>query len=68
MKEKHIEVVKEVRKREDYHYEKANFCRDHNMKLEEMFHRDLETELRRLASKLETILDTGYIQLEKYNS
>lgn len=60
---KNIEAVKEIRKREIYHYEKANFCRDHNMKLESILHTEIENELRRLASKIEDILDTGYISV-----
>lgn len=63
MEEKHIEAIKEIRKREDYHFEKANFCREHNMKLEEILHQQMEQELRRLASKLSEILGTGYVSL-----
>lgn len=62
-KAKNIEAIKEIRKRENHHYEKANFCRDHNMKLDEFFHQKMEEELRRLAGKLEDILDTGYISI-----
>lgn len=67
-KQKHIEAVKEIRKRENYHYEKANFCRDHNMKLDGIFHQQMEQELRRLSSKLQDILDTGYVSIEKLKS
>lgn len=28
-KTKNIEAIKEIKKRENYHYEKANFCRGH---------------------------------------
>lgn len=62
---KAIEAIKEIRKREEYHYEKANFCRDHNMKLDEIFHHQTEQELRRLASKIEDILQTGYVTINK---
>ena len=62
-KAKNIEAIKEIRKRENFHYEKANFCRDHNMKLDELFHQKMEEELRRLAGKLEDILDTGYVSI-----
>jgi|GEM_PF-4474431 len=62
-KAKNIEAIKEIRKRENHHYEKANFCRDHNMKLDELFHQQMEQELRRLAGKLEDILDTGYVSI-----
>ena len=62
MKEKHIDAIREIRKREEYHFEKANFCREHNMKLDEILHQQMEYELRRLASKLSEILDTGYVK------
>ncbi len=62
-KAKNIEAVKEIRKRENYHYEKATFCREHNMKLDEIYHQQMEQELRRLAGKIEDILDTGYVSL-----
>lgn len=62
-KAKNIEAIKEIRKRENFHYEKANFCRDHNMKLDEIFHQQMESELRKLAMKLEDILDTGYVSI-----
>ena len=65
MKSKSIEAIKEIRKREEYHYEKANFCREHNMKLEEILHYQIEQELRRLANKLEDILDTGYVTINE---
>lgn len=64
--DKNIKAVLEIRKREDYHFERANFCRDHNMSLEVLFHQQMEQELRRIASKIEDILDTGYVSLEKY--
>ena len=66
--QKHIEAVKEVRKRENYHYEKAGFCREHNMNLDAIFHQQMEQELRRLASKLSDILDTGYVSVENLKS
>lgn len=62
-KSKNIEAIKEIRKRENHHYQKANFCRDHNMKLDEIYHQQMEQELRKLALKLEDILDTGYVSL-----
>lgn len=65
MKHKHIEAIKEIRKREEYHYEKANFCREHNMKLETLLHTEMENELRRLANKLENIFDTGYVTINE---
>lgn len=66
--EKHLKAVMQIRLREDYHFERAKFCRDHNMSLETIFHQQMEQELRRLASKIEDILDTGYISLEKYKT
>lgn len=60
---KHVQAVKEIRKRENFHYEKAAFCREHNMNLDAMFHQQMEQEMRRLSSKIEDILDTGYVSL-----
>ena len=62
-KAKNIEAIKEIRKRENHHYEKANFCRDHNMKLDEIFHHQMEQELRRLGNQLEKILETGDVSV-----
>lgn len=59
-----IEAIKEIRKREDYHYGKAKFCRDHNMKLDEQWHIAMEQEMRQLANKLQNILETGSIYTE----
>lgn len=60
---KAIEAIKEIRKREYYHYEKSKFCREHNMKLDEQWHISMEQEMRRLASKIEDTFDTGYISI-----
>lgn len=65
VKSKSIEAIKEIRKREEYHYEKAKFCREHNMTLETLLHVEMENELRRLANKLENILDTGYVTINE---
>lgn len=62
---KAIEAIKEIRKREDYHYQRTGFCRQHNLVLDIIFHQQMESELRQLASKLEDILDTGYISINK---
>lgn len=61
---KAIEAIKEIRKREDYHYEKSKFCRDHNMKLDEQWHISMEQEMRQLANKLQNIFETGIIYTE----
>jgi hypothetical protein len=68
LKQKHIEAVTAVIKRQNFHYEKGNFCREHNMKLDEICHQQIEEELRRLVNKLSDILDTGYISVENVKS
>lgn len=61
---KEIEAIKFIRQKETYHFERAIFCKEHNMVLDEIKHREIENELRRIASKLEDILDTGYVSYE----
>lgn len=61
---KAIEAIMEIRKREDYHYEKSKFCREHNMKLDEQWHISMEQEMRQLANKLQQIFETGIIYTE----
>lgn len=60
---KAIEAIKEIRKREYEHYQKTIWCREKNLVLDIIFHQQMEQELRRLASKIEDIFDTGYISI-----
>lgn len=60
---KKIEAIKEIRKREEYHYQKTIFAKEHNMALDVIFHREMESELRRLGNQLEKILDTGDVNI-----
>lgn len=62
---KAIEAIKEIRKREDYHYQRTVFCRQHNLVLDIIFHQQMESQLRQLASKLESLFDCGYITINK---
>lgn len=63
---KETKAVLEIRKREDYHFERTKFYRDHNMTIAALFHKQMEMELRQLSSEIEEILGTGYVSLEKY--
>ena len=62
-KQKAIEAVKEIRKREEYHYQKTLFAREHNMSLDVILHQEIETELRRIGNQLEKILNTGDVTI-----
>lgn len=60
-KENVIAAVKDIRKEEDYHNDQAIFCNDHNFKLEETLHRQLENKLRRICHQLQNRFELGYI-------
>jgi hypothetical protein len=60
---KEIQAVKIVRKKERDAWQKAVWCKEHNMKLEELFHRELEEKLRKVASELEDLFETGYVSV-----
>ena len=52
-KEKAIDYITKM---EDEYYEKSVFCREHNFHLEKSFNEKMETDLRRIRRKLESIL------------
>ena len=60
-KSKAIEAIRFVRQAENKHYEKGNFCREHNMTLDAIKHNEIKNELRRIANNLQTIFETGYV-------
>jgi hypothetical protein len=64
MKNKAIKLIKEIRKIEDKHFEKAVFCREHNMELENIKHVAIEKEVRKIIRLIENEFDTGYIPNE----
>lgn len=59
------QAVKSVRIAQRKHFDQAVFCRQHNMKLQEMLHIEMEKELGDIAMKLEDILNTGYVGINK---
>lgn len=62
-KEKAIEVIKEIRKREDEMWKQSVFCRDHNFNLEADKFKAIEDELRRVCRLLENKFETGYVSV-----
>ena len=62
-KEKAIEVIKEIRKREDEMWKQSVFCRDHNFKLEADKFKAIEDELRCVCRLLENKFETGYVSV-----
>lgn len=62
-KEKAIEVIKEIRKREEEMWKQCDFCRDHNFNLEAEKFKAIENELRRVCQLLEDRFDTGYVSV-----
>lgn len=63
MKEKAKLAVLEVRRKQKYHFDKIQFCREYNMVLQEQLHIEMEKEYSQLAMKLEDILGTGMIMM-----
>ncbi|TDQ27661.1 hypothetical protein [Tenacibaculum caenipelagi] len=61
MSGKAIKVIKEIRKREDFHHQRVIFCREQNMTLDVIKHEAIENELRRVCSLLQNEFETGYI-------
>ena len=61
IKKQIIEVIKEIRKREQKAFEQSVFCNDHNFKLEAAKFDAVEKELRSICRLLETEFETGYI-------
>ena len=57
-KAKAVEVIKEIRKRENELFEKSTFCREHNFNLEAEKFKAIEDELRRICRQLENKFDT----------
>jgi hypothetical protein len=64
-KQKAIEVIKEIRKRENELFEKHVFCREHNFNLEADKFKFAEDELRRVCTLLQNRFDTDYVSLNK---
>lgn len=62
-KEKAIEVIKEIRKREEEIWKQSQFCREHNFNLEADKFKAIEDELRRICRQLENKFDTGYVSV-----
>ena len=61
MKEKVIEVIKELREQQDKLYDKAIWCREHEFTLEAEKFSFAETEIRRAISKIQDKLELPYI-------
>ena len=55
------EAIKEIRKREDYHFQRSVWCREHNLELDALKHQEIENELKQIAFKIEDIFDTGFV-------
>lgn len=53
--------VREIRIKQKYHFDRIVFCREHNMKLQEQLHIEMEKELGDLAIRLEIIFNIGYV-------
>jgi hypothetical protein len=62
-KEKAIELIKEIKKREDEMWKQSVFCRDHNFNLEADKFKAIEDELRRVCRLLENKFETGYVSV-----
>ena len=62
-KEKAIEVIKEIRNREEEMWKQSAFCRDHNFNLEAEKFKAIEDELRRICRLLENKFETGYVSV-----
>jgi hypothetical protein len=62
-KEKAIEIIKEIRKREEEMWKQSQFCRGHNFSLEAEKFKFAEDELRRVCRQLENKFDTGYVSV-----
>lgn len=60
---KALEAIKEIRKREDYHYQRTIWCKEHNLKFDLVYHQMMEQELRQIAIQMELLFDTGYISI-----
>ncbi len=60
---KEEKAVRAIKLKEKYHYDRAAFCKEHNMELQQKFHWGVCEEIRKIASKVEDILDTGYISV-----
>jgi len=58
---KAINIIKEIRKRENEAYKQGVFCREHNFNLEAEKFKALEDELRSICHLLQTEFETGYV-------
>uniref|UniRef100_UPI0040473609 hypothetical protein n=1 Tax=Roseivirga sp. TaxID=1964215 RepID=UPI0040473609 len=58
-----VKAVKIVRIKEREAWRKAVWAKEHNMKLEELLHRELEERLRKIAGELEDLFGTGYVSV-----
>lgn len=58
---KEEKAIKEIRKREDYHFQRSVWCREHKLELDALKHQEIESELKQIAFKLEDILGTGFV-------
>jgi len=56
-----IEAIIEIKQKIDYHFEKSVFCGEHNMLLEQIMHRKLEEELKKISFMLQKKFETGYV-------
>ena len=59
-----IMAIKKVRNLMHHHLRQAIFCKEHNMTLDELKHREIEEVLRKLAMSLEDIFGTGYVKVK----
>jgi hypothetical protein len=64
-KSKVIKTIKKIHKLENNHFEKAVFCRDHNMDLDNIKHLAIEREMRKVIRLIEDEFDTGHIPIEE---
>lgn len=69
-KEKAIAVILKIREREEELNEKAEFCHEHNFRLEQDRFNALAQELRRVISLLKNEFETGnvYLSLTRNNN
>ena len=62
-KQKAIEVIKEIRKREDEMLRQSFFCREHNFNLDAEKFKAIEDELRCICRIIEDKFKTGNISI-----
>ncbi|MBA9078335.1 hypothetical protein [Rufibacter quisquiliarum] len=55
------EAARKIRQLERKHFDKAQFCQQHNMKLDEIKHREIAEALNEAAWAVEDAFKLGYV-------